>query len=874
MAETQDPKQPPEEDPEKTGPISASIGAGDRSGRSPAPGDSPSAVESPRLPAGEVVGGRFRVVRLLGRGGMGEVYLAEDIRLDRRVALKVLAPALARDPQYRQRFHREARAASALSHPNVCMVHEVGEAADGSPFMAMEFIEGENLEARLRRAPLTILEIVEISLQTADALDAAHQKGIVHRDVKAANVCLDSSGRVKVLDFGLAKRLPMAEEGAGFLESSIQSTQTGAVLGTPSSMSPEQARGRPVDQRSDLFSLGVLLYQMITGRLPFLGSTVAEVIDGILHRQPEAMARFNYDLPAELDRLVRKCLEKSPQSRFQSAREVLIDLRSLRRSLERGGEDAASLDRDPDLQAGLISSAELPPPPGGPSPAAGEKEKDVLHTYASLDDQPAVSGRQGWISQFHRNLELRVAQLSGQRVGIWRQGDPTGGPAAAGLVSDSQLERVPEAKTCVSVVSPPFVRSADCRRVVEAFWRSAEGAGRLEVNQHSRILKVMKTPVEIAEIPVEIQPLFARLVPYEFFERDPQSGRVREFDEAFGELARQRFYERVYDVAFEISQVLKNFGAGPVAGAAGAPGGKRIFLAAATSDLEPERDQLRRELTELGHQVLPQRPLPLVAGEIAALVRGCLDRCDLAVHLVGEHYGLVPEATDLSVVALQNQVAAEESARTGLRRIIWIPQGLVPRDARQQAFLAEIESEPAVHRGAEVVIDTLENLKVLLSERWQKRIAAPEAAARGAENPPRVYLICDRQDLTAVEPLEDFFYQHRIEVSLPGFEAGESEVQEIHLQNLRDCDAALVYYGAGGMHWVDYTIRDLQKAAGYRDGAPIAVKAVYIAPPTNRRKERFRSVSVEVVTESGASFEPSALSKFAAAVKALKGGSS
>jgi hypothetical protein len=198
-----------------------------------------------------------------------------------------------------------------------------------------------------------------------------------------------------------------------------------------------------------------------------------------------------------------------------------------------------------------------------------------------------------------------------------------------------------------------------------------------------------------------------------------------------------------------------------------------------------------------------------------------------------------------------------------------MPKGLQPRDERQASFLRQLETEPRSVTGAELIADTLENLKVLLRSRWEREQGrteerSPLAASGGV---PRVYLICDQQDEQAVEPLEDIFYEHGIEVSLPGFDADESEVQQIHIQNLRDCDAALIYYGAAGMHWVDFKIRDLQKASGYRDARPIPVSAVYLAPPFNRRKERFKSVLTEVLRQAGETFDPAILEGFVASLQ-------
>ena len=286
------------------------------------------------------------------------------------------------------------------------------------------------------------------------------------------------------------------------------------------------------------------------------------------------------------------------------------------------------------------------------------------------------------------------------------------------------------------------------------------------------------------------------------------------------------------------------------------------------------RSQLRRELIELGHTVIPKQPLPLVASELVSVVQGCLEQADIAIHFVGEYFGLVPEATELSVVALQNQIAARYCTTSALRRLIWIPRGLQTKDTRQAAFIRELETNPGSVTGAELIADTLENLKVLLRTRWEREQAEREKppAAAPTEGAPRVYLICDQQDEAALEPLEDYFYSRGIEVSLPGFEAEESEVQQIHIQNLRDCDAAFIYYGAAGMHWVDFKIRDLQKAAGYRDSKPIPVSAVYVAPPVNHRKERFKSLSTEVIRQAGEVFDPDLLEPFVSSIRKSKEG--
>ena len=813
--------------------------------------------------------GHYRITAKLGAGGMGEVFLAEDTRLDRNAAIKFLPAEMAADPERRQRFLNEARAASALNHPHVCIVYDVGETDDGLPFIAMEFVEGDSLDALVTQGPLKIPQIVEIAIQVADALDAAHDRRIVHRDIKPGNICLNERGQVKVLDFGLAKRLPTATGGHDVTQD-FQQTQQGTLLGTPSYMSPEQALGQALDHRSDLFSLGGVLYELVTGQRPFTGSNVAEIINNIVHAQPPAIARLNYDVPPELERIILKCLQKQPDRRYQSARELMVDLKNLRREIDAGHDQGTTHGLTGQISSVGTASAAF----NAPNSATADSDpnvlaqSDVVITYANLDDQPLQSGRPGWISQLHQNLQVRVAQLSGKQVAVVKHSDSS----ATGELETECLKQIPNAKTVVSVLSPPFAHSSGCRRIVESFWKTATDSGQFEVDNRSRLLNVIKTPVEADELPPELRRLYTGLVPYEFFERDPLSGRLREFDEAFGNTALQRFHERVYDVAYDISQVLKYLGDAPHTGAKRTANPKIIFLAATTSDLEPQRDQLRRELIELGHTVVPRQPLPLVASDLVAAVQSCLEQADIAIHFVGEHFGLVPEATDLSLVALQNQVAARFCDNASLERLIWIPKGLQPRDERQTSFLRQLQTDPHTVTGAELIADTLENLKVLLRTRWEREQAErdrpPQTPVPGAT--PRVYLICDQQDEATIEPLEDFFYAQGIEVSLPGFEAEESEVQQIHIQNLRDCDAALIYYGAAGVHWVDFKIRDLQKAAGYRNSRPIPVSAVYAAPPFNHRKERFKSVSTTVIRQTGDAFDPDLLAEFVAAIRQAK----
>ena len=277
--------------------------------------------------------GHYKILEKLGAGGMGEVYLAEDTRLGRKLALKLLPDSYRYDPERRERFLREARAASALRSPNVTTIYDFGESEDVM-FFAMEYVEGELLSKRLEGGPLDIGQAVDIATQVCTALDEAHSLGIVHRDIKSSNVIVTTGGLVKVLDFGLAKIVPPqnppvddATVGLGL------ETAPGVILGTVAFMSPEQARGLEVDARSDLFSLGVLLYEMLTGKRPFAGATTGDLLAAVLSKEPEPLARMSPAIPAEMQWIVSKALRKDRTLRYQTARDFLADLRAIAQSL-------------------------------------------------------------------------------------------------------------------------------------------------------------------------------------------------------------------------------------------------------------------------------------------------------------------------------------------------------------------------------------------------------------------------------------------------------------------------------------------------------------------------------------------------------------
>src|SRR5579863_6742041 len=332
----------------------------------------------------------YRILEQLGAGGMGIVYKAHDSRLDRAVALKFLPEEVAKEPQALERFRREARAASALNHPGICTIYDVGE-QDGRAFIAMEFIDGETLRTHIHGKALPLEEILKLGIQIADALDAAHAQGIIHRDIKPANIFVSKRGHAKVLDFGLAKLVPKAiaaGEGDFAGEASDSTSIVGIISGTPSYMSPEQIRGDNLDPRTDIFSLGLVLYEMATGRQAFGGGTGGAIIEAVLTRSPVPARSLNPDIPPRLEEIINKALHKDRDQRYQRAADIRSDLQRLERATDSGYRTSD----EPTASVAKVTASNLPlaaqPPEQSTTPRTGtlrtERVSKIINSIAVL----------------------------------------------------------------------------------------------------------------------------------------------------------------------------------------------------------------------------------------------------------------------------------------------------------------------------------------------------------------------------------------------------------------------------------------------------------------------------------------------------------
>lgn len=499
-----------------------------------------------------------------------------------------------------------------------------------------------------------------------------------------------------------------------------------------------------------------------------------------------------------------------------------------------------------------------------------EFEGDAFISYAHLDNVELVEGRKGWVANLHRALEVRVGQLLGKSPHIWRDPKLQGND----LFAETLIEKLQRVAVLVTVVSPRYLKSEWTIRELKEFWKAAETQGGIRVGDKARVFKILKTPVPLDKTPPELRMLLG----YEFFKIEPETGKVRELDEVFGPEAQRDFWIKLDDLAHDIVALLERLheddtpiGAGaddamapdpagpatedapaaprpqPTVAATVAPanGSKgTVYLAETTSDLREQRELLRRELLQHGYSVVPADPIPHVADEAEAMVREQLARSRMSVHLLGRHYGLVPEGGMTSIIEMQHDLAAERAKDERFLRLLWVPQGQQVTDERQLKVLEHVRLDPRMRDRADLLETAFEDLRTAVHD-WLKREPKPARAAAPDPGPggsvPQLYLIADQRDAETILPWADALFDQHIEVIRPLFDGDESEVREYHEENLTHCDGVLIFYGCGNELWLQRKLRELQKAPGYGRTKPRPVVGVCLVGARTPEKERFRS---------------------------------
>ncbi len=497
-------------------------------------------------------------------------------------------------------------------------------------------------------------------------------------------------------------------------------------------------------------------------------------------------------------------------------------------------------------------------------------EKDVFISYAHLDDKPLDEGAKGWITDFHKLLQTRLEQTIGHELNIWRDEKLTGNE----IFGPEIAAQFPKLKVMVSIITPRYVRSDWCTRELDEFYKAADRNGGVSIGNKSRIFKVMKTPVDkdaIEKLPVEICKIFDEILDYKFYIQEATTGKFRELARGswVDNKIQQEFMDKLDDVAQDIANLIKKLNKSE-----GEVTRRKIYLAETTYDLQSYRDNLVRELQEGGYTVLPGKNLSHIVNKFTADVEGYLDQSILSLHLISStNYAVQPEGADKSVVILQNEIAAQKSAANNLNRLIWIPP--VTPDAstnqimiaRQKAFIDELKHNADFQKGADILEGPLEEFKLAIFDTIRRmdaeekarrdakekadKLAAPALAGSAAiiENtgPKLVYLICDQRDLDDTRPLEDIISDSGNETLLPLFEGDQAQLRQAHIDNLKICDAVIIYYGAGNYRWVGSMKRDLLRLPALGRNKLLIDKIIYIAGTPDKDKETFKANDFAII---------------------------
>jgi hypothetical protein len=472
---------------------------------------------------------------------------------------------------------------------------------------------------------------------------------------------------------------------------------------------------------------------------------------------------------------------------------------------------------------------------------------DLFISYAHIDNQPLTEGQEGWIADFHRALEHRLAQLRGERPKIWRDPKLQGND----YFGDEIVQQFPGLALLVSVLSPRYVKSEWCVRELKEFCKAAEQTGGVRVINKSRIFKVVKTPIDHEKHPPEVRDLLG----YEFFQFD-ERGTPLEFDKIFGPDAERNFWIKLNDLAYDIHQLLETLEKSTTGSTIptvdegvrnSIPNKPCIYLAETTFDLREKRDNVRRELQQRGYVVLPDQPLPSYSPEFEQVVQENLVQSKLSVHLIGERYGLIPEAAEQSAIELQYELAIAHQQHTpNFTHLIWAPPGLAPQDTRQQNLIETLQKD------TEFLQTGLEELKTIIQDKLNPKpkvvpLSNPMNAAPVEDGLKRVYLIYDQPDEEAIAPIYDYLSEQGVEVMLPELDGDEADVRQAHQEFLNICDAVLIYYGNVKEPWIRAKLDDVQKSWGYGRAKPLLAKAIYVTDPKATKKQMFRSNEALVI---------------------------
>lgn len=482
--------------------------------------------------------------------------------------------------------------------------------------------------------------------------------------------------------------------------------------------------------------------------------------------------------------------------------------------------------------------------------------KDIFISYAHIDNESLLEGDKGWISEFHRSLEVRLGQLYGKRPTIWRDQKLTGND----MFDNEIIDQLPQVKLMISVISPRYLKSDWCLKEVNAFHDACQENIGFNINNKVRLFKVIKTPVRVENYPDLIRDQLG----YEFFNIDPDTGRPHEFGQIFGEKAQLQYWAKLDDLAHDITYMLEEFDKVMADSSysetldQSIETNKTIYLADTSYDMKNYRDEVKRELLDLGFKVLPNHNLPLYGDDLRKEVNQYLTEADLCLQMFGSKYGIIPEGEEKSVVELQQELARAASTQNGLQRMIWLPSEQDRSgDTRMQSLVEQILSSDEEQAGSELITASIQDFKRIVHDNFKKPAQAdpdPVDAQPAIDSeeliddtPPLIYLICTEEDLDNITAVEDYLYEKGFEVTIPAFEGEEEMIRQDNLENLRNCDAALIYFGSGSDLWMRSKIRDLIKVVGYGRKRPLTNKTVYVDQPVTRSKERFRSQGVTVI---------------------------